>query len=577
MTVIPISAAKTMVGIDLGDTHALVSIVQDRHPVIIPNRLGELVTPSAVSVGDDGTLLVGVPALARATAHPELTALAFRRDLGTDRTYPLGRKTFGAPELSALVLRSLRDDAQAFLGRPIDEAIISVPAYFDELQRRATRDAARIAGLPVARIINEPTAAALAYGLHQQHRTLRAAVLDLGGGTFDVTVLKVMDGAIEIQASAGDTRLGGDDFVDALVSLIAERRRLGDLASDPLARARLREACQQASRRLSSEDTTRVVLPGFRLRGHEQDLDEPITRFEAEAAWSPLLSRLGTPILRALRDAEAQAGDIDEVLLVGGATRMPCVFALAARVFGKMPRGTLPPDEAVAMGAAVQAALAGQNAAVDDRVVTSVAPFTMGLAAAGLLGNAPVPGLYAPIVERGTVLPTSRVQTFPTVADDQKHLEIEIFQGEHALCGDNRRLGSFMVTDLPARLAGHVLVDVRFSYDVDGLLEVEATVRETGKKFSAVFQQTPGRLGSPEIEAARKNLERLKFHPRDALPNVTALTRAEALVVELTGPPREQLGQAMSAFRTALERQDPLLIERTRELLVSATSALSRR
>src|SRR4051812_23015624 len=271
MTLLPF-ARKTMVGIDLGTTNSLVAILQDGQPVVIPNRLGELLTPSAVSVDQGGTILVGAAALARATTHPERTALAFKRDMGTDRAVALGGRTFRAPELSALVLKSLREDAEAFLGRPIDEAVITVPAYFDEVQRRATRDAAQIAGLPVERIINEPTAAALAYGLHHRERTFRAAVLDLGGGTFDVTVLEVMEGVIEIQASAGDTRLGGEDFLDALVDLMA--RRLGpadELAGQPVAGARLRLACEEAKRRLSSETETRVVLPGLELGRQRRD------------------------------------------------------------------------------------------------------------------------------------------------------------------------------------------------------------------------------------------------------------------------------------------------------------------
>ena len=577
MSVVPF-ARKTLIGIDLGTTNSLASILQDGAPVLIPNRLGETLTPSAVSIDERGAVLVGAPALARATTHPGQTLLAFKRDMGTDRVLRVGNGNYSAPELSALVLRSLREDAEAFLGRPVDEAVITVPAYFDEVQRRATRDAATIAGLPVERIINEPTAAALAYGLHHRQRSFRAAVLDLGGGTFDVTVLEVMEGVIEIQSSAGDTRLGGEDFVDALVELLVGRLGLGSaLEEQPVSRARLRQACEEAKRRLSFEAETRVVVPGLELGRQRRDLDEPLTRAEAEAAWSTLLGRMGPPILRALRDAAASPDQIDEVLLVGGATRMPSVVALAARLFGKMPLRTLPPDEAVAMGAAVQAALKGQEAAVEDLVVTDVAPFSMGIAASSFVAHTHVPGLYSPIIERGTVIPTSRVQRFQTLSDRQRYINVEVFQGEHSLCKDNRKLGEFRVTDLPPRPAGEVDVDVRFSYDLNGLLEVEATVVDTGRKFSAVFEQTPGRLTRAQIEAARKGLERLKFHPREALPNVTALTRAEALYVELVGVPREELGGALAAFRAALERQDPALIDEVREKLVAVTAALARR
>jgi molecular chaperone HscC len=361
------------------------------------------------------------------------------------------------------------------------------------------------------------------------------------------------------------------------VDLVARRRGLAEaLAGNATARARLRLACEHAKRRLSTEESAAVVVPGLELgRRARVDLEEPITRADAEAAWQELLGRLRTPILRALRDANAEPAAIDEVLLVGGATRMPCVHALAAQIFGRLPLRTLPPDEAVAMGAAVQAALKAQDAAVDDMVVTDVAPFSMGIAVANDFGRAQVTGLYAPIIERGTVIPTSRVESFRTMSDGQRQIEVEVFQGEHSLCADNRKLGQFTVGDLPPRPRGEVAIAVRFTYDLNGLLEVEATV-ETGRSVSAVFEHTPGRLGRTEIEEARKAMARLKFHPRDALPNVTALSRGEALFVELTGPAREALGHAMATFRAALERQDPAEIERAREALVALTAVVSR-
>jgi molecular chaperone HscC len=579
MTVIPLKPqARTVVGIDLGTTNSLVALLQDGRPVVIPNRLGELLTPSAVSI-DDGTVLVGAPALARAGLHPQETALSFKRDMGTDRHYQLRGRTFTPVELSALVLRTLKEDAEAFLGRPIDEAVITVPAYFDELQRAATRDAALVAGLVVERIINEPTAAALAYGLHHRQRAFRAAVLDLGGGTFDVTVLEVLEGVIEIQATAGDTRLGGDDFAAALVELILARHPRGaSLRENEVALARLRVACEAAKRRLSSEEQTHVVITGLTTRGLAPfDLQELITRADAERAWAGLLARLRAPVLRALRDAGAQPTDISEVLLVGGATRTPVVYQLAAELFGRLPIRELPPDEAVGMGAAVQAALKARDAAVDDLVVTDVTAFSMGIAVASSFAHTHVHGLFEPIIERGTVIPVSRVKSFHTLADGQPRIEIEVFQGEHSLCRDNRKLGQLTVKGLPHKPAGDVSIDVRFTYDLNGLLEVEVTVPSTGQTMSGVFQHTPGRLDAAAIERARKGMEKLKFHPRDALPNVTALARAEALHVELTGEPREYLALAMTALRAALERQEPAVIEPAREQLVAVTAALAGR
>ena len=576
MTGVP-GATPLIVGIDLGTTNSLVSVLRQGAPVIIPNALGETLTPSAVSVLDDDTVVVGAAALARAVVSPQSTALAFKRDMGTNRLYRLGRRSFTPQDLSAMVLRTLKGDAEAFLGHPVEEAVITVPAYFDELQRRATQDAATIAGLRAERIINEPTAAAMAYGLHHRDREFRAVVLDLGGGTFDVTVLEVMEGVIEIQSSAGDTRLGGEDFVDALAKLVAGRTGQAEaLAADPQSWARVRQACEQAKRMLSSQESARVAAAGLRIGGATLDLDETLTQAQAEAAWAELLARLRAPIVRALRDASAGRAQIQEVLLVGGATRMPCVARLAAEMFERLPSRSLPPDEAVALGAAVQAALKARDAAVDDVVVTDVAPFSMGIAVASEVARRYVPGLFSPIIERGTVIPASRVETFRTVDHNQKEIQVEVYQGEHSLCRDNRKLGEFKMKNLPQRSAGEVTMDVRFTYDLNGLLEVEARVPDTGAVHSVVFEQTPGRLNRREIEEARKAMDRLKFHPRESLPNVTALSRAEAMYMELTGLAREELAHALAEFRGLLERQDAALIDDSRERLLILLSGLRR-
>ncbi len=562
---------RTIVGIDLGTTYSLVGTVQGKAPLVLPNGLGELLTPSAVSVDDDGRLLVGAAARARAQTHPELTVLAFKRDMGTDRKYRLGGREMTPEELSALVLRELKADAEQALGVEIEEAVITVPAYFGDRQRQATRDAGRIAGLDVERIINEPTAAALAYGLHERDRELRAVVLDLGGGTFDVTVLEILEGVIEIQSSAGDSRLGGEDFAD-LVAADVERRIVEQHRLDgPLgrvARARVREASEQAKLRLSGADETTVVLPALDLGGGRSvDFSTALSRVDAEALWAPLLERVRAPILRALRDAGVRPDRVDEVLMVGGATRMPCVVRLAASLFGRMPHRRLPADEAVAMGAAVQAALKAGDEAVEDMVATDVAPFTLGIATSVLSGSRLVEGVFAPILERGTVIPASRVERFRTVEDGQRRILVEVYQGEHSLVRDNTKLGHYEVKDLPAAPAGEQAVDVRFTYDLNGILEVEMTVVETRQVDHLVLEQRPGRMSAADIEAARKRMRALKIHPRDTLPNRTALARAEALYPELRGPARDHLGAALASFRLALEEQEPARIEEQRGLL----------
>jgi molecular chaperone HscC len=568
----------TIVGIDLGTTFSLVSIMRDDGPVVLPNALGSKLTASAVSLLDGGEVVVGAAARARATTHPERTALVWKRDMGTDRRWQVGDRSFTPPELSALVLRSLKADAEAALGQPVEEAVVTVPAYFDEAQRRATRDAGAIAGLRVDRIINEPTAAALAYGLHERHRERRAVVLDLGGGTFDVTVLEIIEGVIEIQASAGDSRLGGEDFAEALAVGVAGRLGLPPeaLRAEPRSWARLLAASDEAKRALSTEASARIALPDLAVDGRPRSVDLTVTRAEAEALWAPLLDRMRAPTLRALRDAGLAPADVGEVLLVGGATRMPCAVRFAAQIFDRMPDRRLPPDEAVALGAAVQAALKEGHAAVDDVVVTDIAPFTLGVAVATRLGARVVSGMFAPILERGTVIPASRVQTFHTMADNQREILVEVFQGEHASCEKNRKLGQYNLRDLPPGPAGSQSVDVRFSYDLNGLLEVDMTLLATGRRETLVVEQTPGRLTAPQIAAARKALERLKFHPREALPNTTALARADSLFVELVGPSRAALGEAIAHFRAVLEGQDPRAIEEARAHLLAAVEHLGR-
>ena len=571
---------SVIIGIDLGTTFSLVATMRGGKPTVLPNALGELLTPSAVSIEDDGTVLVGAPARARATTHPTRTALAFKRDMGTSRVYDLGLKKMTPQDLSAMVLRTLKRDAEAALGCAVDEAVVTVPAYFGDLQRHATRDAGAIAGLKVERIINEPTAAAMAYGLHERSRELRAVVLDLGGGTFDVTVLEIIEGVIEIQASAGDARLGGEDFDAALAERVAERIRAEhriDLRNDPRAWARVRAACEDAKKRLTEAADTRIVLPALPIDGGRTfDVDAPLSRDDAESHWAPLLERMRAPILRALRDASVSPDRIDEVLLVGGSTRMPCVARLAAQLFGKLPLRKLPPDEAIAMGAAVQAALKSGDQAVEDVVVTDVAPFTMGIETSTRLGESHVAGVFAPILERGTVIPASREKSFTTIADNQTEIHVQVYQGEHSLCRDNQKLGEYVVRNIPRAPAGEQPVDVRFTYDLNGILEVETTVTSTGKKAALVIEETPGRLTAAQIEAARKEMARIKFHPREALPNATALARADALFVELSGNPREALRQAIALFRAALETQDEETIGALRERLIATTAALRR-
>jgi molecular chaperone HscC len=565
-----------IIGIDLGTTYSLVGAMQGGAPVLFPNVVGEVLTPSAVSIDDDGRVLVGAPARARAATHPDATALAFKRDMGTERTYRLAGATYRPVDLSALVLKSLIADAEQALGMPIEEAVITVPAYFGDAQRQATRMAGEIAGIRVERIVNEPTAAALAFGLANLGRELSAVVVDLGGGTFDVTVLDIMEGVIEIRASAGDARLGGDDFTEALAEHFAAQlaSEAGLTIESGKSRARVREAAELAKKRLANDERVAIGIPKLEGRERARDVELAIDRTTAIGVWSALLGRLNDPIRRALRDAQIAPERVDEVLLVGGATRMKNVVELVARLFGRVPRTDLPPDEAVARGAAIQAGLKEGDAAVDDLVVTDVAPFTMGIATATKLGTRHVDGLFTPVLERGTVIPASRVERFHTMEDNQRELLVQVFQGEHSLCRDNAKLGELLVDRLPRGRAGEVWLDIRFTYDLNGLLEVDASVMGTDRVEQLVIEKRPGMLSKKEIDAARAAMGRIKFHPRDSLPNRTALARADALYVELTGPAREDLGRAIAIMRAALETQDPKEIDPAREQLNAIIAAL---
>ncbi len=561
-----------IIGIDLGTTYSLVSVLQGGQPILLPNALGETLTPSAVSIDTDGTLLLGAPARARAATHPGDTVMSFKRDMGTARKYRLGKRAYTPVELSAMVIGALKADAERALGVEIREAVITVPAYFGDAQRQATRDAGKIAGLVVERIINEPTAAAMAYGLHHPDKELQAVVLDLGGGTFDVTVLECIEGVIEIQSSAGDAHLGGDDFRDVLLAHLKERAQsmigvpLGTEGSKTW--ARLREAAEQAKRRLSTEANVTVALPGLADdRGTLHDVSIDLDGDAVAELFVPVIEKMRGPIRRALRDARISPGDVGEVLLVGGATRMPLVAELSAELFGQMPLAVLHADEAVAQGAAIQAGLKADDASVEDLVVTDVAPFTIGIATGSKMGRSVVDGLFSPIIDRGTVIPTSRVMRFFTLEAHQRELKVQIFQGEHSLCKDNAPLGEYVVKRLPRKPAGEVGVDVRLTYDLNGILEVEMEVVGENRVEHLVIERGDGALSKKDIQAAREQMKRIKFHPRDSLPNRTTLARADALFVELNGAARAELSEMIAVFRSVLETQDPAEIDPVREAL----------
>jgi len=541
-----------IIGIDLGTTNSLVAVWQDGQARLIENSLGEVLTPSCVSLDADGSVLVGRAAKERLETHPDRTAAVFKRYMGSDRKIRLGARTFRPEELSALILKALKADAQATLGVPVTEAIITVPAYFSDAQRKATRAAGQMAGLRVERLLNEPTAAALAYGIHQRDEESKFLVFDLGGGTFDVSILQMYDGVMEVRSSAGDNFLGGQDVVDALVEMFFRRVGLPDrLRQDIGFMQRLGAQAEAAKRALGAQPRATMRIHDGNAE-HQLELDEQAL----EDACKPLLLRLRAPVERALRDANLRSSELDTVVLAGGATRMPIVRRLATTMFGRFPAIDLNPDEVVALGVAVQCGLKARDAALSEVVMTDVAPYSLGIELSMRLDETTWShGHFDPIIERNTVVPVSRVKTYYPAGPRADHVALQVYQGEARMVKDNIALGSLKVP-LPQGSEQERAVDVRFTYDINGLLQVEAKVAKTGQTYGVVIEGNPGVLNEEQIQQHLKALAELKIHPRDQLENRTLLARAERYYEQLRGDQRDWLGRQIMAFEQLLATQD---------------------
>ena len=544
-----------LIGIDLGTTNSAVALWNNGAAQLVPNALGALLTPSAVSILPDGTTLVGAAALERMAAKDGATATSFKRFMGTDRKVRLGRKDFSAEDLSALVLMALRDDVTALTGERPTEAVITVPAYFNDRQRKATRRAGELAGLTVRRLINEPTAAALAFGLQDKAEREPFLVFDLGGGTFDVSIVEMFEGIVEVRASAGDNRLGGDDFNTALASAIKGRLDPGGkLATiDPArAQALLLQAAERTRRALSdaAEGEFTVTVDGERLT-------TTISTSEFEAQAEGLIRRLRDPVVRALRDSQIDAASLSEIVLVGGATRMPVVRKAITRLFGRFPNSQVHPDHAVALGAAIQGGLIARDGGLKEIRITDVCPFTLGIETAERTSRGQVQqGLFSPIIDRNTPVPVSRMGIYSTMAENQKQIEVSIYQGEAREVSGNVRLGTLKVP-VPLRPEGEVSIEVRFSYDSSGLLEVDVEVPLTGAKHNLMIIDEEDRKAAKDLEARRNALSALKHHPREEAGNQALLARAERCFEEFLGDARAIIGDRTLAFTAALDSQDP--------------------
>ncbi|BBP59807.1 molecular chaperone HscC [Pseudomonas sp. St316] len=543
-----------IVGIDLGTTHSLIAAWRDGEAQLVPNALGERLTPSVVGLDDEGRIMVGRAALERLQTHPQLTASLFKRYMGSARLTTLGNQQFRAEELSAMVLRSLREDAERHFGEPVEEAVISVPAYFSDAQRKATRIAGELAGFKVERLINEPTAAALAYGLHQRDNASTFLVFDLGGGTFDVSILELFEGVMEVRASAGDNYLGGEDFDTLLLQDFVAAQAShseGPLAlEDAQLYGRLRREAERVRKSLGQESSAT-----FAVRQGEREWRREYTQAGLTDLYAPLFSRLRAPIETALRDARIRASELDEVLLVGGTTRMPLVRKLAASLFGRFPSIQLNPDEAVALGAAVQAGLKSRDAALEEVVLTDVCPYSLGIEIAVEYGGKLENGHYLPIIERNCVVPVSKVKRVFTLQDQQKVVLLKVYQGESRRISENILLGELDIP-VPPMPAGEVGIDVRFTYDNNGLLEADAQIVQTGERRNLVISNNAGVLNSEEISQRLKALEALKIHPRDEQPNTLLIARLERLYQESRGDLRQRIDELATHFAHVLETQE---------------------
>lgn len=551
----------TKIGIDLGTTNSLVAYWTDNGPEIIHNVIGARLTPSVVSVDETGEILVGQIAKERLITHPHLTAASFKRFMGTEKRYPMGNYHFTPEELSSFVLRSLKADAEALLGVPVEDAIISVPAYFNDAQRKATMYAAELAGLKVERLINEPTAAALSYGIHQQEESI-FLVFDLGGGTFDISILELFEGVIEVKSVAGDNFLGGEDFTNALVAYFIDDQELDREALDLKTMSALYKQAEFCKCAIGSSNIEKmcIVIDG---KSYEMEVDSD--KFESMV--KQLLFRLRHPIEQALSDASLNPIDLNTVILVGGATKMPIVKSTVGKILKQLPFTNINPDEAIALGAAVQAALIDKNEALDEIIMTDVCPYSLGTSVSKAVGDMKYEaGYYLPIIERNTTIPISKVKRLYTAKDNQTLMIVDVYQGECRRVQDNIKLGEMWVK-VPSAPTGEQPVDVRFTYDINGILEVEALVVSTGKKERLIIENSPGGLSKEEIDERLRVLEDIKIHPREHTENRLLLAKGERLYQEARGAKREYIDDILRKFEQVLESQEEREIKKEKKVL----------
>jgi molecular chaperone DnaK len=592
-----------IIGIDLGTTNSCVSVMVGNEPIVIANDEGARTTPSVVGFLDNGERKIGAPAKRQAITNPKRTVSSIKRFMGmrhSESTSEIARvpykvvkgdndtvrvdidgRLYTPQEISAMVLQKMKKVAEDYLGEPVTEAVITVPAYFNDSQRQATKEAGAIAGLDVKRIVNEPTAAALAYGLDKRDQDVKIAVYDLGGGTFDISILELGGGVFEVKSTNGDTHLGGDDFDQVIIEWLADefkRQENMDLRKDPMALQRLKEAAEKAKIELSGNAETEINLPYITaVDGVPKHLVMKLSRAKFEQMTDPLVQRTLEPCRKAMKDAGLKASEIDEVILVGGSTRIPRIQEEVEKFFGKKPNRSVNPDEVVAIGAAVQGAILSGNAGVKDMVLLDVTPLSLGIETMG--------GIYDVVIEANTTVPTKKSKTYSTASDNQPQVEIHILQGERPMARDNRSVGRFILDGIPPSPRGVPQIEVTFDMDANGILSVSAIDKGTGKQQHIRIEASTG-LSKEEIARMKAEAEANAATDRETRERAEKLNTADSLIFQtekqlrefgdkVPANHKEAIETALNELREAHKVQDISRIDSATETLTAAWNAAS--